>query len=96
MSGIAADVVGGAVQGVVEGVGNVLDRLFTSDEERAKLALARLEIERLPALKQIEINLAEGFFHYRAISILGGESDFLGIADFQAEQFALEGREYLV
>ena len=59
MSGIAADGVGGAVQGVVEGVGEVLDRLFTSDEERAKLALARLEIERLPALKQIEVNLAE-------------------------------------
>ncbi len=59
MSGIAADVVGGAIQGVVEGVGEVLDRLFTSDEERAKLALARLEIERLPALKQIEVNLAE-------------------------------------
>ena len=59
MSGIAADVVGGAIQGVVEGVGEVLDRLFTSDEQRAKLALARLEIERLPALKQIEVNLAE-------------------------------------
>ncbi|MDG4603642.1 MAG: 3TM-type holin [Defluviicoccus sp.] len=59
MSSIAADVVGGTIQGVVEGVGEVLDRLFTSDEERAKLALARLEIERLPALKQIEVNLAE-------------------------------------
>lgn len=59
MSAIAADVVGGAVKGVVEGVGGVLDRLFTSDEERAKLALARIEIERLPALKQIEVNLAE-------------------------------------
>ncbi|MFZ1415617.1 MAG: hypothetical protein WAS73_13715 [Defluviicoccus sp.] len=29
MSGIAADVVGGAIQGVVEGIGGVLDRLFT-------------------------------------------------------------------
>ena len=59
MSGIAAIAASGAVQGVVKGVGDVLDRLFTSDEERAKLALARLEIERLPALKQIEVNLAE-------------------------------------
>ena len=69
MSGIAADVVGGAVKGVVEGIGGVLDRLFTSDEERAKLALARLEIERLPALKQIEVNLAEAA--HRSVFVAG-------------------------
>ena len=69
MSGIAAIAASGAVQGVVEGVGDVLDRLFTSDEERAKLALARLEIERLPALKQIEVNLAEAT--HRSVFVAG-------------------------
>jgi hypothetical protein len=59
MIGIAAIAASGTVKGIVDGVGDVLDRRFTSAEERAKVALARLEIERLPALKQIEVKLAE-------------------------------------
>jgi hypothetical protein len=42
-----------AVGNVVNDIGNVLDRLFPAPEERAKVALARVEIARLPALKQI-------------------------------------------
>jgi hypothetical protein len=69
LGGLAAEAAGGAIKGVVEGVGGVLDRLFTSDEERAKLELARIEIERLPALKQIEVNLAEAA--HRSVFVAG-------------------------
>jgi hypothetical protein len=43
------------VQSVADGVGDILDRLFPDPEERAKAELARHEIARLPALKQIDL-----------------------------------------
>jgi hypothetical protein len=48
-----------AVRQVVEEIGGVLDRLFPAPEQRAKVARARKEIARLPALRQIEGRLAE-------------------------------------
>jgi hypothetical protein len=48
-----------AVRQVVNEIGSVLDRLFPDPEERAKAELARHEIARLPALRQIEGRLAE-------------------------------------
>jgi hypothetical protein len=48
-----------AVGNVVNDIGGVLDRLFSAPEERAKVALARKEIARLPALIQIESSIAE-------------------------------------
>jgi hypothetical protein len=42
-----------AVRQVVDEIGSVLDRLFPAPEQRAKVARARKEIARLPALKQI-------------------------------------------
>jgi hypothetical protein len=42
-----------AVRQVVDEIGGVLDRLFPAPEQRAKVARARKEIARLPALKQI-------------------------------------------
>jgi hypothetical protein len=44
-----------AVRQVVEEIGGVLDRLFPAPEERAKVDLARAEIARLPAVKQIDL-----------------------------------------
>lgn len=43
-----------AVRQVVDEIGSVLDRLFPDPEERAKAELARHEIARLPALRQID------------------------------------------
>ena len=43
-----------AVRQVVDEIGSVLDRLFPAPEEHAKAELARHEIARLPALKQID------------------------------------------
>ena len=48
-----------AVRQVVDEIGGVLDRLFPAPEQRAKVARARKEIARLPALRQIEGRLAE-------------------------------------
>jgi hypothetical protein len=52
-----------AVQNLIDGIGEVLDRLFPAPEERAKAELARHEIARLPALRQIEGSLAEAAEH---------------------------------
>ena len=43
------------VKSIVDGVGDILDRLFPAPEEHAKAELARHEIARLPALKQIDL-----------------------------------------
>jgi hypothetical protein len=43
-----------AVRQVVDEIGGVLDRLFAAPEQRAKVARARKEIARLPALRQID------------------------------------------
>ena len=52
-----------AVRQVADDIGSVLDRLFPAPEERAKAELARHEIARLPALRQIEGSLAEAAEH---------------------------------
>jgi hypothetical protein len=44
-----------AAQNIIDGIGDILDRLFPAPEERAKAELARHEIARLPALKQIDL-----------------------------------------
>jgi hypothetical protein len=44
-----------AVGTVVDGIGDMLDRLLPAPEERAKAERPRHEIARLPALKQIDL-----------------------------------------
>jgi Holin of 3TMs, for gene-transfer release len=51
MPGVPAPI----VQSVVDDIGDILDRLFPAPEEHAKAELARHEIARLPALKQIDL-----------------------------------------
>ena len=58
-----------AVQGVLDEISGVLDRLFPAPEQRAKVELAREEIARLPALREIEDRLAEAA--ERALFIAG-------------------------
>lgn len=48
-----------AVSGFVQGVGSILDNLFTSDEERAKAAIALKQIEMQGAIAQARICEAE-------------------------------------
>ena len=48
-----------AIRQVVDDIGDILDRLFPTPEQRAKAERARHEIARLPALKQIEGRIAE-------------------------------------
>jgi hypothetical protein len=48
-----------AVQNLIDGSGEVLDRLFPAPEQHAKAERARHEIARLPALRQIEVSLTE-------------------------------------
>ena len=55
VSRIGAKIPAGVVRNVVDDIGDILDRLFPAPEERAKVALARHEIARLPALKQIDL-----------------------------------------
>jgi hypothetical protein len=43
-----------AVQNIIDGIGEVLDRLFPAPEQHAKAELARHEIARLPVLRQID------------------------------------------
>jgi hypothetical protein len=43
-----------AVQNLIDGIGEILDRLFPAPEQHAKAELARHEMARLPALKQID------------------------------------------
>ncbi|MEO0498969.1 MAG: 3TM-type holin [Pseudomonadota bacterium] len=50
---------GDVAEGVVSGVGGVLDELFTSDEERDKAKLALERVRQLPAIHQMEVNAVE-------------------------------------
>ena len=50
---------GEAVATPVNAVGNVLDKLFTSDEERETLELAKQRLAQQPQLAQTEINKVE-------------------------------------
>jgi hypothetical protein len=53
-SRIGAKIPAGVVRNVINDIGDMLDRLFPAPEEHAKAELARYEIARLPALKQID------------------------------------------
>jgi hypothetical protein len=54
-----ASLIASGAEGLVKGIGSILDDLFTSDEERAKARLALMQVEQLPALKNIELNMQE-------------------------------------
>lgn len=54
-----AKLFGGGAAATVKAVGNALDSLFTSDEERAAAEIVMRKLESKHALKQVEVNLAE-------------------------------------
>jgi len=47
------------ITGIVKTVGDVLDKLFTSDDERAKAKIALLQIQNELPKAQIELNMQE-------------------------------------
>lgn len=57
--GAAGAAGGGAIAQPVEAVGNVIDQLFTSDDERLDRAEAMARLAQQPQLAQIEINKLE-------------------------------------
>lgn len=60
---------GEAVATPVNAVGNVLDKLFTSDEEREILELAKQRLAQQPQIAQIELNKIEA--SHRSLFVAG-------------------------
>lgn len=56
---VVSDAVKGGVEGIVGAVGGVLDELFTSDEEREKVALAKEQIRSSEWVSYLQVVLAE-------------------------------------
>jgi len=54
----------------IKAVGNIVDALFTSDEEREQAKAIMLKIEQHPALVQAEINKAQA--QHRSMWVAGG------------------------
>lgn len=52
-------IVADAVEGLVSGVGGILDELFTSDEERQKIVLAMEKIKSSEFIEGLKINQTE-------------------------------------
>lgn len=60
---------GGAVAEPVQAVGNVLDELFTSDEEELTLEIAKQRLAQKPNLAQSEVNKAQA--QHRSVFVAG-------------------------
>jgi len=67
--GILDKFFGGAAAQPIEAVGNVFDKLFTSDEEKAIAAQAMEKIRQHPQLVQAEINKVEA--SHRSVFVAG-------------------------
>ncbi len=67
--GILAKIFGGPAIDAVSAVGNVVDQLFTSDEEKAQAALLMAKLRQKPQLLQAEINRIEAA--HRSLFVAG-------------------------
>lgn len=54
----------------IEAIGNVFDKLFTSDDERAKSAIILEKLRQHPAELQVELNKVEAA--HRSLFVAGG------------------------
>lgn len=59
MGGLVGDAVKGGVEGIVSGIGGVLDELFTSDDERNKAAVAMERIRSSEWVSYLNVLMAE-------------------------------------
>ncbi|OFX03267.1 MAG: hypothetical protein A3E78_12070 [Alphaproteobacteria bacterium RIFCSPHIGHO2_12_FULL_63_12] len=80
LGGLVGKGVGEAAGSIVTAVGGVLDNLFTSDEERAKAALALKQIEQLPVLAQLDIAKIEAA--HRSRFVAGGRPFIMWVCGF--------------
>jgi hypothetical protein len=60
---------GDAIATPVEAIGNTLDKLFTSDEERAQAEIVMERIRQKPQILQAEMNLSES--QHRSVFVAG-------------------------
>jgi len=67
--GILSKIFGGPAIDAVSAVGNVVDQLFTSDEERAQADLLMEKLRQKPYLLQAEINRIEAA--HRSVFVAG-------------------------
>ena len=67
--GVFSALFGGAVAAPIDAIGNVVDKLFTSDEERLTKEIVLKRLEQQPALAQVELNKAEA--SHRSIFVAG-------------------------
>jgi len=69
MSGILASILGGSAAKPIEAVGNVMDKLFTSDDERLTHEEILTRLAQQPNLAQVELNKIEAA--HRSIFVAG-------------------------
>lgn len=69
MAGILGAILGEGAKGVVEGIGSVLDNVFTSDEERLDKQAILARIGQRPQLAQVELNKIEA--SHRSLFVAG-------------------------
>ncbi len=62
-------IIGGNPVAAVDAVGNALDKIFTSDEERAQAAVVMERLRQEPARLQVELNKIEAM--HRSIFVAG-------------------------
>lgn len=67
--GLFSKLLGGPAIDAVSAVGNVVDQLFTTDEERAQAALLMAKIRQKPQILQAEINRVEA--SHRSLFVAG-------------------------
>lgn len=92
LSKIFGGVAGDAIAAPVEAVGNVLDKLFTSDQEKLVAAQVMEKIKQHPQELQVEINKLES--QHRSIFVAGwrpfiGWVCGLSLATYYIPQFTL-------
>lgn len=67
--GFFSNLLGGPAIDAVSAMGNVVDQLFTSDEERAQAAILMEKIRQKPQILQAEINRVEA--SHRSLFVAG-------------------------
>ena len=66
---IVESLIGEGISKPIEAIGNVLDRLFTSDDEKAQAKIVLEKLQQHPAELQVELNKIEA--SHRSLFIAG-------------------------
>lgn len=75
--GFLSTIFGGAAAQPIEAVGNVLDGLFTSDEERLDKKVILERLAQAPQLAQVELNKVEA--QHRSLFVAGARPFILWV-----------------